>query len=191
MIRVIGLTGTNGSGKDTVAKFLVSRGFILISLSDILREELRKMDVPETRENLVNLGNIMRQAQGSGVLAERARRMIGNGNYVINSIRNPHEIVELKKIPNFYLIAMDAPVEERFNRIVKRGRIENASALGEFIAGEQREFSNESHKQSLGKCMLMSDRLIMNDSTIYDLHSKIEKMISGRDFYEFIHEEEY
>ncbi len=186
---VIGLTGTNGSGKDTVAKYLVSRGFKYISLSDALREELKKLSIPETRENLQNCGNILRQTHGLGVLAQKAREKIGWGNYVIDSIRNPHEIVELKKIPNFILLAIDAPIEERFNRIMNRGRVENASTLQEFIRMEQREFSEEKHKQSLGKCVLMSDRLIINDGTIYDLHDKIERIVTGRDFYEFIQEE--
>ena len=39
---IIGLTGKNGSGKGVVAAFLKERGFIFHSLSDVIREEIKK-----------------------------------------------------------------------------------------------------------------------------------------------------
>ena len=39
---IIGITGSYASGKDTVASILQEKGFIHYSLSDILREELKK-----------------------------------------------------------------------------------------------------------------------------------------------------
>ena len=39
---IIGLTGKNGSGKGEVVNFLTQAGFVPYSLSDILREELKK-----------------------------------------------------------------------------------------------------------------------------------------------------
>ena len=42
MMIKIGVTGTLGSGKDTLAAYLVSKGFEHISLSDLIREELKK-----------------------------------------------------------------------------------------------------------------------------------------------------
>jgi len=52
---IIGLTGRNGTGKTEVANYLKSKGFELISLSDILREEARKRNMDEKRDNLKNL----------------------------------------------------------------------------------------------------------------------------------------
>ena len=81
---IIGLTGRNGTGKTEVANYLKSKGFELISLSDILREEARKRNMDEKRDNLIKLGNEMRKKFGSGILAIKAIEKIKKGrNYCI------------------------------------------------------------------------------------------------------------
>jgi len=50
---IIGITGTNASGKDTAADFFKAQGFNIFSLSDILREEARRRDLAISRENLI------------------------------------------------------------------------------------------------------------------------------------------
>ena len=43
---IVGVAGTNGSGKDTLGELLQAKsGYKAISLSDILREELTKQEV--------------------------------------------------------------------------------------------------------------------------------------------------
>ncbi|MBI2338979.1 MAG: AAA family ATPase, partial [Deltaproteobacteria bacterium] len=68
---IIGLTGKNGSGKGEVAKLLTSSGFIYYSLSDVLRDELKKQGKEVTRENLIEIGNRLRTEGGPSVLADR------------------------------------------------------------------------------------------------------------------------
>jgi dephospho-CoA kinase len=58
---IIGITGPNASGKDTVADILEEKGFIHYSLSDILREELKKSNKEEIRKNLIKIGNELRK----------------------------------------------------------------------------------------------------------------------------------
>lgn len=53
---IIGISGTNGAGKDTLAALRHEReGAEHVSLSDILRRELTMLGVPLERENLMNL----------------------------------------------------------------------------------------------------------------------------------------
>ena len=40
--RLIGLTGTNGAGKGEVAAYLMKKGYAYVSLSDEIRDELRR-----------------------------------------------------------------------------------------------------------------------------------------------------
>ncbi|MGH7234103.1 MAG: AAA family ATPase, partial [Candidatus Saccharimonadales bacterium] len=47
--KILGISGTNGSGKDTVAHLLEQdHNFLFISVSDLLRDELKKQSVPLT-----------------------------------------------------------------------------------------------------------------------------------------------
>ena len=66
---IIGVTGTLCSGKGVIVEFFKKKGFVSISLSDILREEANINNIELTRENLQKLGNLIREKHGSGVLA--------------------------------------------------------------------------------------------------------------------------
>src|SRR3990167_8089786 len=106
---IIGFTGTFGSGKTTIANYLKSKNFNYITLSDLVREEAQKQNLPIEREILQNVGNEMRRLNGNGYWAELAVKRINlNENWVIDGIRNPGEIKVLKKIQGSMLIALDA-----------------------------------------------------------------------------------
>jgi dephospho-CoA kinase len=106
---IIGVTGLNASGKTTFAEYLVKKGFYHVSLSDIIREELKKRDLPITRENLINVGNEFRKKYSPSILAElaleKAKREGFGQHIVISSIRNLHELSYLERYKNFVLVA--------------------------------------------------------------------------------------
>lgn len=62
---IIGLTGTLRAGKGVVSDFLKQKGFVYLSLPDELREMAKERKIELTRENLQNLGNQMREENGS------------------------------------------------------------------------------------------------------------------------------
>ncbi|MCU0652824.1 MAG: AAA family ATPase, partial [Candidatus Pacebacteria bacterium] len=121
---IIGITGNNGSGKDTFADYLVAnKGFIHISLSDFIRDELVRRGLAVDRYNFHQVGNEMRQKSGPGILASLALdKMDERKNYVVTSIRSPFEVKKLQKAGSFALVAVDAPIEVRFQRIIERNK---------------------------------------------------------------------
>ncbi len=174
--KLIGLTGTNGSGKGEVAVFFQQRDYAYVSLSDLIRDELKKEEKPITRNNLIQKGNQMRERDGADVLARLALKNI-KGNTVVDSIRNPHEVEYLRRHSDFILLAIDAPVEIRFERAKKRGREESASSLQEFISKEAEEMTSRQTGQQLKNCIQLADFKIQNDSTLENLYKKLEKFV--------------
>ena len=86
---IIGLVGRNAAGKGTVANYLKEKGFYYFSLSDVLRQEAEKRGLEENRENLIAIGNELREKFGAQVLAEKAVEILEKDrNYVIDSIRS-------------------------------------------------------------------------------------------------------
>lgn len=73
---IIGVAGTNASGKDTVANYLKTKGYANYSLSDIVREECDKRGLPKDRDTLRELANELRRNFGNSVLAGRAMEKI-------------------------------------------------------------------------------------------------------------------
>jgi dephospho-CoA kinase len=174
--RFIGLTGTNGAGKGECAAFLKSRGYAVHSLSDILREELRERGLEAARDNLIRIGNELRETFGPDVLARRTAAKI-TAPAVIDSIRNVREVECLRELPGFILLAVDAPLEVRFERAAARGRDESAATPEEFRKKEEEEMNGGTSAQQLGACMAIADRLIVNDGTLEELHHKLEELL--------------
>src|ERR1051326_8491545 len=107
---LIGLTGRNASGKGEVAKYLEKKSFYYHSLSDVIRDEVRRRGQPLSRENLIATGNELRQQHGPAVLAQRIlEKLEGDKHYVIDSIRNPREVDTLRATMNFKLVRVTAP----------------------------------------------------------------------------------
>lgn len=176
---VIGLTGPNASGKGEAALYIKSKGFIYHSLSDILREEGKRLGIEPTRENLIRLGNDLRRKNGASFLALRVKeRLTSAKNHIVDSIRNPAEIEALKEVDGFIMVGIDAPVEIRFKRSLKRKRPGDAETLEEFIKKEKKENKPDSENQQLKKCLQMADTLIINDSTIEGLYRKIDDALA-------------
>ena len=175
-IPFIGLTGTNASGKGEAARFFMEAGFDYFSLSDVIREEIRRRGEAETRNILIQTGNELRETHGADVLARRVMAKIKKES-IIDSIRNPSEIEFFRRHQDFTLLAIDAPAAIRYERSQRRGRDESARTLEEFIAKEQEEMTDNKKGQQLRNCMKMADVFIMNDGSLEDFHTKLERFL--------------
>lgn len=176
---IIGLTGKNGSGKGEVAKILQEAGFEYRSLSDIIREEVRKKGQKVTRANLIRAGTKMRSKEGLSVLAERTlRKLASDRNYVVDSIRNPEEVRALKRRDDFFLLAVAAPRPVRFERVKKRGRENDPTTLKNFVVMEEREFKS---KDPAGQQLLATEKLadlkVGNAATLEKLRDNVRKLL--------------
>ncbi len=176
---IIGLTGRNASGKTEVSQYLGTRGFEYHSLSDEIREEIRKRGREITREVLIEVGNELRSTFGAGVLAERILRRLGQvRNYVVDSIRNPSEVEVLRRRPDFTLLSVRADQAVRFERSRLRGREGAAATLEQFLAEEARELnSSDPTTQQLIATQRLADIEVSNDGSIHDLHTQLDDIL--------------
>jgi dCMP deaminase len=177
---IIGLTGKNASGKGEVGDYLKARGFTFFSLSDVLREELKKQKLPLTRENLTNLGNTLRNERGPSVLADKILDYLEDDrHYVIDSFRNPEEVIAFRRTKDFVLICVEASPVKRFERIRKRNREQDPQTFDEFSAQETKEASSaDPTKQNLEACAAMADHHLTNNGTLENTHEALNKLVT-------------
>ena len=181
---IIGLTGRNASGKGTVASFLKESSFVYHSLSDTLRDELKRRNLEESRDNLIMIGNSLREEGGPGILADL---MISNltslENHIVDSIRNPLEVKSLRREyvnHNFSLISVDARPEIRYERLKQRNRAGDSSSWEEFLAQEKlEERSSDPNKQQIFETINEADYHIDNSGSLSELKNKIRKIIDN------------
>ncbi len=171
---IIGLTGSMGCGKGEVVKILEKKDFRYITLSSMVREEARKRGIEEEREKLMEVGNSMRKEGGAGVLAKKALEKIlesGHSKWVVDGIRNPAEIEELKKSENVFVLGVTADKDVLVERILSRARGSDATNREEILRKIEREWGvgEPSDGQQVGKCMDKADYIISNMGTLKNL----------------------
>lgn len=176
---IIGLTGENCSGKGTGSNHLIKKGFHYFSLSDVIREELKKEGKEPTRESMVAKGNELRQKNGAILAIKIIERLEKDRNYIIDSIRLPAEVKELKKLNGFFLVYITASKETRFERMNARGRIGDPTTFEEFLRIEKIEEQNaDKKKQNLKETAKLADKTLMNDGSFTNLYDNVDKMLS-------------
>jgi dephospho-CoA kinase len=145
---IIGIAGTNGAGKDTLAELCGDLlHYQIASLSDILRRELDKQNKPHTRENLRALSTRWRIQYGAGTLAtqtieqyNKEKDQKGYKGLSIVSLRHPGVVDAIKKAGGL-IIWIDGGRTVRFERVraASRGRIEDEVTFDEFCEQEDAE----------------------------------------------------
>ena len=189
MTRFIGLTGYMGSGKGELVKLLQERGFIYISLSDMVRAEATKRGLDHTREHLQNVGNDLRAKGGAGVLGRKVREVVekeSGKQWVIDGIRNPAEAEELRRLPGFQLIGVSASPEIIVSRLTARGREGTVLSREQILERLEKEkgVGESDDGQQVKKCLDLADFLIINEGTIDELAKKLThflRLLDGSD----------
>jgi dephospho-CoA kinase len=181
MMNIIGITGTLGAGKGTIVEYLLSgKGFVHYSVRAFLTEEIEKRKMPVDRNSMVEVANELRTRYGPAYIVEQLyhKACESGRNCVIESLRTPGEVELLRKKGNFFLFAVDADPQIRYERIIIRNSETDQISFNTFLENEQREMlSTDPNHQNIQRCMEMADYLFMNNSTIDDLYRQIESAL--------------
>lgn len=175
--RIIGLSGTNGAGKDTVGRILSEHhNFLFISVTDLLRDEAKRRGLPIEREHLRTISAEWRREHGLGVLVDRAvadfePKKDRYDGVVMASLRNPYEADRVHELGGV-VIWVDADPKVRYERVqanaADRGRAaEDAKTFEEFLAEEQVEMQSSGDEATLNMSAVKErcDIRILNNTT--------------------------
>lgn len=178
---VIGITGLHATGKDTAANYLKTKGFVHVSLSQIIRAEARRRGIGTSREDLIKFGNELRALRGPGVLAELAiERFRAADKIVVTSIRSVGEVKHLRKSGRFVLVELTADPEVRLRRLKKRGRKDERSiTVEEMLRREQLENSSDPNAMQLHKVIAMADNIIDDNGSKEALYKRLDAFLKA------------
>ena len=182
---IIGITGTDGAGKGTVVDYLTHhKGFAHYSSRDSIQKEVERQGLPVTRNQLRLTGNEMRAAFGDDIVVrhsfERAQTE-GQSSAVIESVRAAAEAVFLKA-HGVILLAVDADIVLRFERVQSRRSSTDHVTFEEFVAQEELEKNDTNpHGMQKAKVMEMADYTICNNGTLEELQSAVDTFVQQYD----------
>jgi cytidylate kinase len=149
-LAIIGISGTNGSGKDTLGHMLADHhGYLFVSVTELLRAECTKRGIAVSRENLRMVSAEWRREQGLGVLVDKAveeytKAKDKYNGVAIASLRNPGEADSVHSLGGT-VVWIDADPKIRYQRIQASSHIrshrahEDDKTFEEFLAEEQAE----------------------------------------------------
>lgn len=178
-MKVFGLVGEKGSGKQTFVNFLKSLHPDLkvrqVRFSDILAQTLVLWDIPITRPNLQNLAIVMNDAFGAHALADAAKFSIEGDMadvIILDGIRRDAEFKLVKELGGA-LIYITANQNLRYQRLKIRSEKvgEVGLAFEQFLEEEQSKAEGE-----IPKISKKADIKIDNNGTKDEFKEKIKQL---------------
>jgi dephospho-CoA kinase len=173
---IVCLTGMPGAGKSSVASFLKEKGFSVVTMGDVIREEASRQGLEPTDINLGKMMLKLRQDLGPGavgqIVLQKLAREEGSSNsnnaVVIDGIRSIAEVEILKKAGHVRLLAIHASQDTRLKYLRKRGRADAPSDGDEFTGRDKRELS-----VGVSEAIALANEMISNnDLTLEQLKQR-------------------
>lgn len=180
-----------GAGKSTVASFLKDKGFAVVTMGDVIREEAKRQGLEPTDVNLGKMMLKLRQDLGPGavgqIVLQKLQRDHANdnssagssnknsSNVVIDGIRSIAEIEVLEQVGAVRLLAIHASEDTRFKYLRKRGRTDAPSDSSEFTGRDKRELS-----VGVSEAIALANEMISNNElTLEQLKLQAYDIVKG------------
>jgi dephospho-CoA kinase len=193
-VTILGVAGTNGSGKDSLMKLLEGCGFLVYNTSDRMREVV-KVSLGSTRRGgndspMGIIGNAQRRRYPGGAVelglidwwarVAHLPEQIKPRGLVIGSIRSTGEAERIKAVGG-KLVVVDADREVRYRRIASRLREdEHGLTYEQFCQQEDAELAagqTDPTKFAMAAVLQAADITIANNTTIEEFAAKAEDVL--------------
>lgn len=173
---IIGLAGMPGAGKSAVVTVAKGKGYGIVVMGNVVREEAERRHLESTPENLGKIMLELRQKEGNSAIAKKCIPKIDAAKeqkIIVDGIRSLSEVEEFKKhSPKFTLIAIHSSPETRFGRLYRRQRSDDPKNWEIFHERDVRELS-----VGLGNAIAMSEHIIINEETLEIVKEKIKEVL--------------
>ena len=177
--KVLGIVGMPGSGKSEAANIGRDYGFNIVVMGDVIRREVVRRHLESTPETVGRIMLNLRQQHGPSIVAQLCLQHIAEAGYdqiIIEGIRSLAEITVFKtQFPQFKVLAIHSSPSTRLQRILTRGRSDDANNHQFFIERDQRELH-----VGIGSVIALADYVVINESTLKEFHAQIHLFFEAR-----------
>lgn len=177
-MHVIGTVGLPGSGKGEFASVAQEKGIPVVTMGDVIREACRERGL-DPEEYHGQVARELREEEGPTAIADRTlpriREALDDSEVVlVDGIRSDSEVEVFEEAfgDSFVLVSIEAPFEERAQRLRSRGRDLSDLDDESLRAREQRELSF-----GMGEAMDQADITVHNTGSLASFHRTVEQIL--------------
>jgi len=175
------ITGMPGAGKSTVLSVIAEQGYPVLFMGDVVREEVERLGLSLTPENVGRVAVELRRMEGASAVAERCilklRKLRSKSRIVVvDGVRSLEEVEAFREeFPNILLVAVHASPQTRFRRFLARNRSDDPESWAVFRERDMRELGF-----GIGGAIAIADHVIVNEFSIEDLEAEARKLLRER-----------
>jgi len=177
MALIIGVTGMAGSGKSTAVSYLKERGFSIIYIGELTKEELQKRNLLLNEENEKQIRNQLRKEMGLGVYAQLSIPKISQSirehqKVALDGIYSWEEVKILRQEYGdiFRLLAILSAPKIRYERLLNRKT--RPLTFDQAFKRDQDEIEN----LNKGGTIAMADYNLVNEGTLKEFYHNLERI---------------
>ncbi len=175
---VVGVAGMPGAGKAVVSRVAKEKGYALVVMGDVIREETKSRGLEPTPESIGTIMLKLREEQGPTVVAKKCVPKIASAEtdtVLIDGIRSLDEVKEFKKsFPQFAVVAVHSSPETRFGRLFRRKRSDDPDGWDVFLERDSRELS-----VGQSDVIATADYMIVNEGTLEEYKARIIEVLEA------------
>lgn len=174
---ILGIAGEVASGKDTIARYYQKKhGAGMYRFSDVLRDILHRLHIPESRKNLALASLMIRKTFGEDVFAKAIVEEIKRDSrefIVIDGVRRRSDVAGIESLPGFRLLYISADPKKRHTRLTARKQNvdDSTKTYEEFLRDSELESESEIRKLFDG-----ADFLIENNAGLDELYAEADRV---------------
>lgn len=176
-VQILAFVGAPAAGKTVAATVAKEMGIPVITMGDVVREELRTRGLLLSNGNAGRVADELRKNEGMAAIAMRCIPVINDIKtffkrfIVIDGIRSMEEVKAFKNEfgTDFRLVRIDAPIALRYERIKNRGRGDDLLYLDDLKEREERE-----NRWGMEEAMQKADKVIKNEGYLEDFKEEIK-----------------
>lgn len=177
---ILGLTGEICAGKGTIVKYITEKhGATSYRFSTMLRDLLKRLYLPVSRENIQYISTAIRQYLGEDIMAKVIAQDVkndANNIIVVDGVRRVPDIKYLRDLTGFKLIRIVAEPETRYKRLIlrKENPGDENKTYEEFLADHKKEADSQ-----VPVVMAQADLEITNNGSLEDLYKQVDQIIQN------------
>lgn len=173
-MKLVVTVGLPGSGKDEIVGIGKMLGFHVLKMGDLVRDEVRRRNLPINDKNNARVANEERDRQGPSVWAKKLVPKITETKTLVDGCRSDAEITVFRhNFGDLTVLGVYASPGTRFERLARRGRGDDSLSMEEFYERDRREL-----KWGIGNAFALADYMIVNEGPVAELQAKARDILT-------------